>query len=118
MFDSHIGERCPGEADCQRFQLSEEPKLDACATCELKGSKPIQIEALTSLDRQEIETHVDRVFDLASQQRAGFPLSLTELSEFDFEMLKLWHSTMAFYERQQRAEQSALLAAFMKAMCR
>lgn len=118
MFDSAIGERCPGETNCQRFQLSEEPKSDACVTCELNATKPIQIEGLTSLDRAEIETTIDEVQNLASQQRAGFPLMLGELSLLEFELLKIWHSTMAMYERQQRAELNALFAAFLKAMAR
>lgn len=118
MFDSAIGERCPGEGDCQRFQLSEEPKSDACITCELNATKPIRIEGLTSLDRAEIEATIDDVQHLAAQQRAGFPLTLGELPLLEFELLKVWHSTMALYERQQRAELNALFAAFLKAMAR
>ena len=118
MFDSAIGERCPGEMNCQRFQLSEEPKTDACVTCELNATKPIQIEGLTTPDREEIEWLIDDIAGLAAQQRAGFPLALTELTLLDFELLKLWHSTFAVYERQQRAESTMLLGAFLKAMAR
>ncbi len=118
MFDSPITERCPGEDNCQRFQISEEPKTDACETCELKATKPIKIEALTSLDREEIEIVVDEISDLASQQRAGFPLGLGELTLLQFELLKIWHSTVAVYERARQSEQTQLLAAFLKAMCR
>lgn len=116
MFDSSFGERCPGEDDCQRFQISEEPKTDACGTCELKATKPVKIEALTSLDREEIEIVVDEISDLAAQQRAGFPLLLGELTLLEFELLKIWHSTVALYERAQRAEQNAMLGAFLKAL--
>ncbi len=118
MFDSPVGERCPSEENCQRFQISEEPKTDACETCELKATKPVKIEALTSLDREEIEIVVDEISDLASQQRAGFPLVMGELTLLEFELLKIWHSSVAVYERAQRAEQTQLLAAFLKAMCR
>lgn len=118
MFDSPINGRCPGEDDCQRFQISEEPKSDACGTCELKATKPVKIEALTSIDREEIEWVIDDIADLAAQQRAGFPLAMNELGLLEFELLKMWHSTLAGYERQQRAEQNAMLGAFLKAMCR
>lgn len=118
MFDSPVGERCPGEADCQRFQISEEPKTDACGTCELKATKPVKIEALTTLDREEIDSVVDDIADLASQQRAGFPMGLGELTLLQFELLKIWHSTVAVYERARQTEQTQLLAAFLKAMCR
>lgn len=118
MFDSSFGERCPGEDDCQRFQISEEPKSDACGTCELNATKPVKIEALTTLDREEIETVVDDIADLAAQQRAGFPLGMGELTLLEFELLKRWHSTVQMYERAQRAEGNAMLGAFLKAMCR
>lgn len=118
MFASPVGNRCPGEDDCQRFQLSEEPKTDACITCEWKASKPVKIEALPTLDREEIEATVDVVADLAAQQQAGFPLVMGELSLLEFELLKIWHSTIAVYERAQRAEANAMLGAFIQAMCR
>lgn len=118
MFDSPIGERCPGEESCQRFQVSEEPKTDACGTCELKATKPVKIEALTTLDREEVETTVDRIEELIDEQRAGFPLRLGDLTHLEFELLKIWHSAVAVFERRQRSEQTRLLAAFLKAMCR
>lgn len=118
MFDSPINKRCPGEMDCQRFQVSEEPKTDACGTCELKATKPVKIEALTTIDRAEIEIVVDEIADLAAQQQAGFPLVMGELTLLEFELLKIWHSTVAVYERAQRAEMNAMLGAFIQALCR
>lgn len=118
MYGSSATERCPGEEDCERFQISEEPKTDACATCHLKETKPVKIVALTSMDQQEIEAHVDRVCDLAAQQGAGFPLRPVELSPLEFELLKLWHSTVAVYERAQRAELNAMMGAFIRAAFR
>lgn len=118
MFDSPVNKRCPGEDDCQRFQISEEPKSDACGTCELKATKPVKIEVLTSIDREEVEIIVDEISDLVAQQNAGFPLVMGELTLLTFELLKIWHSTVAVYERAQRAEANAMLGAFIQAMCR
>lgn len=118
MYGSSAAERCPGEDDCQRWQLSEEPKTDACATCHLKETKPVKIVAITSLNQEEIDAHIDQTAALAAQQGAGFPIRSCELSPLEFELLKIWHSTVAVYERAQRAELNLMLAAFLKAMCR
>lgn len=110
--------RCPGEADCERFQISEEPKTDACATCELLPTKPVQIAPLTSADEAEIGWMVDRVQELAEQQAAGFPVKPDEVSPLEFELLIRWHRAVQVYERHYKTALPGMLAAMIKVMVR
>ncbi|HMV46573.1 MAG TPA: hypothetical protein PLD20_01000 [Blastocatellia bacterium] len=110
--------RCPGEADCERFQISEEPKTDACATCEMLQTKPVQIAPLTSEDQAEIAAMVERVQELAEQQAAGFPVEPHEVSPLEFELLVRWHRAVQVYERHYKAALPGLMATLIKALVR
>ena len=106
--------RCPGEDDCERWAVSEEPKTDACLTCPMNGTKPVKISILTALDSKEIDGLIERIEQLASEQRAGFPIRVDEISPLEFELLKLWHSAVAAYERAHQHRISALVEALVR----
>lgn len=118
MYEAGGTRRCPGEADCERFQISEEPKTDACATCELLPTKPVQIAPLTSADEAEIAAQVDRVQELAEQQAAGFPVEPHAVSPLEFELLVRWHRAVGVYERHYKTALPGLMVNVIKALVR
>lgn len=113
LYGAQGASRCPGEDDCTRWQTSEEPKSDACATCPKVDTKPIRISPLTANDSAEIEELVKRIEDLAAQQGAGFTISADEVSPLEFELMKYWHSAVAVCERGHQARIAAIIEAMM-----
>lgn len=89
------GKRCPGEADCTRFQASSEPKSDACVMCELLPTKP----TLLAENDERMVAHINR---LARSRDSGYPVSLEEMTPTEWMLLRLLDDHVDAHERQLR----------------
>lgn len=113
---SSTGNCCPGEDDCQRFQSSEEPKLDACTLCPLLPTKLTRL--LEALPPAEAEALLDEVERMGAEQRLGFAPLLASKSPLHFELLVLWGEFERMHERAAQARLPLLMEAWLKAMAK
>lgn len=108
--ESQADERCPGEADCQRFQsaagATREEKLHACTACPLLPTK------ITRAGEHD-EAIVDRVERLARERDSGRPLRLDAISELEWELLLVRDECEAAYSRAHEARIAMLFEALL-----
>ena len=107
---SQPDERCPGEADCTRFQsaagATREEKLHACTSCPLLPTKITR----TSENDNAI---VDRIERLARERDSGRPLRFDRMRELEWELLLVHDECKASYARAHEARIAWLFEALV-----
>jgi hypothetical protein len=107
---SQPDERCPGEADCMRYQsaagTTREEKLHACTSCPLLPTK------ITRASERD-EAIIDRVERLARERDSGKPLDLRSFSELEWELLLVRDEAEDGYKRAHEARVAVLYEALL-----
>ena len=107
---SQEDERCPGEADCTRFQsaagTTREERLHACTSCPLLPTKITRAS-------EDDEAIVDRIERLARERDSGKPLRLDVVSELEWELLLVRDECVAGYRLAHEARIAAMYEALL-----